>query len=317
MYAFLARRFLMAIPVTILMSAVTFAIFFVLPGDPAAAILGAGERVVDPEQYQRLRQSMGLERPIHVQYASWLSNALQGDMGASLRTQRAVTEAIWQRIPITLELTLLAMGVAALIGVTAGIVTAIRAGSPIDHLGTLVSLAGVAMPNFWFGVLLIYAFSIYLDVLPAAGYVRFTQDPVDNLRHMVMPTLVVALPAAAAITRHTRSALLTVLRDDYVTTAHAKGLSPRRVIVRHALRNALLPILTVIGVQVGELFGGAIIAESIFGIPGIGGLLLESITFRDFPVVQSLVLLLAVVVLMINSLTDVFYAFLDPRIRFR
>jgi len=299
------------------MSILSFAIFFVLPGDPAAAVLGAGERVVDQEQYARLREEMGLNRPLPVQYLAWLGDALRGDLGESLRTQRSVVETVWKRIPITLELTLISMTLAAVVGVSAGVAAAVKAGSVADHVGTFVSLAGVAMPSFWLGILLIYAFAIYLDLLPAAGYVPFTEDPVENLRHLILPALVVAPPATAMIMRQTRAALIEAMGHDYVTTARAKGLAPRRVITGHALRNAMLPVLTVIGLQIGDMFGGAVIAESIFAVPGVGGLLLDSITFRDFPVVQSLVLVLALVVLLVNLLADLLYGVLDPRIRYR
>lgn len=317
MSAFLIRRILMVVPVAVLMSMISFGMFYVLPGDAAAAILGAGERVVDQEQYRRLREDLGLNRPLPVQYVAWLSDALRGDLGQSPRTHRGVAETVWQRVPITLELTLLSMVLATAIGVSAGVVAAVRAGSLTDQAGTFLSLAWVAMPSFWFGILLIYAFAIHLKLLPAAGYVRLSQDPIDNLRHMVLPALVIAPPAAAMIMRHTRGALLEVLHNDYVLTAHAKGLAPRRVVGSHALRNAMLPVLTILGLQTGDIFGGAVIAESIFAVPGVGGLLLDSIHFRDFPVMQALVLMVALVVLAINLLTDVLYGVLDPRIRYR
>lgn len=316
MTTFLAQRLAQMIPVMLLVSAISFALTFLLPGDPARLILG-DQMASDEEAYQAIRRELGLDRPVPVQYLDWLGGTLRGDLGTSTRDRLPVVEGILERLPVTLELSALAMLLALAVALPAGVVSATRPNSRWDIGCSLFSLWGVAIPHFWLGILLIYAFAVFLRLLPPSGYVPFTEDPLLHLKHMVLPAVTLGIGLAAVIMRQVRSSLLEVLQQDYVVTARAKGLAARMVVMRHALKNALIPVVTVIGLQVGLLFGGAVITESIFSIPGLGRWAVDSILFRDFPVVQAVSLVMATGVLVTNLATDVAYAFIDPRIRHR
>lgn len=316
MTQYIAQRTLQMVPVLLLVSIISFALLFLLPGDPARLILGdaqAGNR----EAYEAVRKELGLDRPVPIQYLDWLGKTARGDLGKSTRDRQPVTEGLRDRIPVTLQLAALAMLLALVIALPAGIVSAVRPNSWWDRAFSLLSLTGVAIPHFWLGILLIYGLAVFARLLPPSGFVSFAENPGQNLAHLVLPAITLGLGIAAVIMRQTRSSLLEVMQQDYVTTARAKGLTTRLVVLRHALKNALIPIITVIGLQVGLLFGGAVITESIFSIPGLGRWAVDSILQRDFPVVQAVCLVMAAGVLLTNLLTDVIYAFADPRIRRR
>jgi len=242
---------------------------------------------------------------------------VRGDLGLSTRDRQPVVQGILERVPVTLELTFLGMLLALAIALPTGIISALKPGSRADIVGSLAAFAGIAIPHFWLGILLIYALAVVLRILPPSGYVPFSEDPVQNLIRMLMPAVTLGAGLAAVLMRQVRSSLLEVLHQDYMTTARAKGLGQRVVVLRHALKNGLIPVVTVIGLQIGILFGGAVITESIFSIPGIGRWAVDSITTRDFPVVQAVSLVLAIGVLLANLIADVTYAYIDPRIHYR
>jgi peptide/nickel transport system permease protein len=304
------------VPVIVLVSAIAFSLLFVLPGDPALAILGE-EQAKNQQLYQQLRAELGLDRPLPVQYVDWASKVVRGDLGTSTRTQLPVSQLLVQRIGPTVQLSAMAMLLGVLVAIPVGIISAVKPNSRSDVIGTVLAMIGASIPPFWLGLLLILLFALWLRWLPPSGYVPPTRDLGANLALMVMPTITLAGGIAAIVMRQTRSAMLEVLRQDYVTTARAKGLIERVVLTKHALRNALIPIVTIIGLEFGHLMGGAVITETIFSVPGVGRLAADSIFQRDFPVLQAVVLLLAFAVLLANLLTDIAYAWLDPRIRYR
>ena len=260
-----------------------------------------------PDSVAELRGRLGLDRPLHVQYAAFLSGAARGDLGMSLRTNERVTAAIAARLPATFELALAAMLVALVIAIPLGIIAAVWAGTGVDHAATTLALVGISMPNFWLGPLLAIVFSVGLGWLPVSGR--------GTLAHLVLPAITLGAPLAAVLARMTRASLIDELRELYVMAARARGLSAARVVLKHAFRNSLIPIVTVLGLQVGAVLTGAVITETIFAWPGVGRLLIQSIGFRDYPLVQGCILLIAVTYVSVNLLTDMAYAFLDPRIR--
>ncbi|MBK9344339.1 MAG: ABC transporter permease [Dehalococcoidia bacterium] len=316
MTAYIVRRMLQ-MPVVILM--VTFALFIImhlLPGDPIYAMIGESEASLDPEVIAELRAELGLDDPVLVQYLDWASDLVRGDLGRSFRDRSVVTGAITDRMPVTLQLGLLSLMVAICVGVPAGTIAAVKRNSPVDAIVTLFAMFGVAVPNFWFSMMLIWVFVVELRWLPASGFVGVWSDPLEAARHMALPVTALGLTLSGSIMRYTRSSVLEVLNQDYVRTARAKGLSQRTVIIRHALRNSLLPVATIIGLQLGSLLAGSIIIESMFALPGIGRLAIQSINGRDYPMLQGVVLLFTVTVLLVNLVTDISYAILDPRIRY-
>jgi peptide/nickel transport system permease protein len=271
---------------------------------------------LDPEAYTTVRKEFGLDRPIPVQYVMWLSKTLQGDLGRSLHTREPVLTIISTHLPRTLYLTLGAMLVSLLIAVPAGVVAALRRNSFLDTAATVSAMVGVAVPNFWLGVMCILFFGVTLGWLPVSGYVGVLEDPWMSLQHMLLPAVTLGTAIAAEVTRMTRSSLLEVLDRDYILTARAKGLREQSVILVHALKNALIPVVTIVGLQMGRLFGGAVVTESIFAVPGLGTLLVSGIFSRDFPIVQAVVLVMALAVLGCNLIVDLLYTWLDPRIRY-
>lgn len=315
MWAFLIRRLLLMTPVLFLVSLVSFGLIYVLPGDPALAMLGP-DQIANKQLYQALREQLGLNQPLPLQYLHWLTRLAHGDLGTSIRTSFPVSTLLLQSLGPTVQLSIMAMGIALAIALPVGIISAVRPGSPADILGTIGALAGVAVPDFWLGIMLIFVFSVTLRVLPPDGYVSPTKDLAQSLELMILPSVTLGTVLSAVIARQIRSAMLEVLQQDYVVTARAKGLRERFVVLRHAFRNALIPMLTVVGLQIGHLMGGVVIAETIFAIPGMGRLAVDSIFFRDFPVVQGVVLVMAVAVLVANFITDLLYAVVDPRIRY-
>lgn len=304
MHRYIFRRLLLLIPVMLGVSFLVFTIMFFTPGDPAKILLG--ERAPEAE-VQALRTQMGLDDPFFVQYGRFIFNALRGDLGRSLTTRRPAALELFARFPATMQLAAMGVLVAVLIGIPIGIVSATRQYSVFDGASMVLALIGVSMPNFWQGIMMVLLFSIVLRWFPSSGYGTFA--------HLIMPSLTIGTSSAATITRMTRSSMLEVVRQDYIRTARAKGLSERVVITRHALKNALIPIVTVIGLQFGYLLGGAVLTETIFSWPGVGRLMVDAIRQRDYPVVQGGVLLLALTFSVVNLLVDVLYAYIDPRIK--
>ncbi len=304
MHKYILRRVLLLLPVMLGVSFVVFTIMFFTPGDPAKIMLG--ERA-PAEEVALLRTEMGLDDPFIVQFANFVKNALRGDLGRSLVTKQPVSAEIWARFPATLQLSASAVLIAILMGIPIGIISATKQYSAFDMIAMVIALLGVSMPNFWQGMMMILLFSITIRVLPSGGY--------GTLAHLVMPALTIGTSAAAVITRMTRSSMLEVVRQDYIRTARAKGLSEKVVINRHALKNALIPIVTVIGLQFGALLGGAVLTESIFSWPGVGRFMVDAIRTKDFPSVQGGVLMLALAFSVVNLVVDILYAFIDPRIK--
>jgi peptide/nickel transport system permease protein len=309
---FIARRLLIAIPTLLLVSLFVFALQKLLPGDPVLAMAGE-ER--DPETLAFLREKYRLNDPIPVQYLTWLGNLLQGDLGISLRTNQPVLELIAQKLPVTIQLAIMAMIIAVAIGIPMGVLSAVKKGTAWDWVANAVALSGLSVPNFWLGILLILFVSVRLGWLPASGYVAFTEDPLRSLQTTIMPAFVLGTALAAALMRHTRSAMLGVLSTDYVRTARAKGLLERAVVLRHAFRNALVPIVTLSTLLFGELLAGAVLTEQVFTIPGFGKLIVDAVFTRDYAVVQGVVLCAAVGFILMNLLADVAYVLLNPRLR--
>jgi peptide/nickel transport system permease protein len=311
---FVGRRLLATAPLLLLVSVVVFSFVHVLPGDPAVLFLG---EEADPATLARFRTRLGLDRPLPLQYADWLSRALRGDLGRSLRTNQPVTEAILERLPVTLELLAAALAVSLAIAIPFGIVSAVRRNSGVDVASTVFALWGFSLPNFWLGIILIYVFGLLLRWFPSSGFVPLAESVTGNLRSLALPAVTLGTALAALVTRQLRSGMLEVLRQDYVRTAWAKGLDARRVVGKHALKNALLPVVTVVGLQVGALLGNTIVTESLFALPGVGRLMIDAIFSRDFFVVQGVILFLAVGYVLSNLAVDVLYSYLDPRIRLR
>ena len=311
MITFLIRRLGAAILTIFLASVVVFLGVRALPGDPAVVMAGESP---SPQAVAELRHELGLDKPLPVQYVRYLAEALHGNFGTSTQTGEAVSTVLAQRIPVTLELTILAMVVALVIGVGAGVVSAVRRGSVLDYLANGFGLFGLSVPHFWLGLLGVLALSVKLHLLPASGFVGLAEDPVANLQHMIMPVLVLGMGLAAVIMRQTRSALLTQLSADYVRTAVSKGMSRGRQIA-HGLRNSLTTVTTIVGLQLAGLISGAVITEQIFVIPGFGKLMVDAVAARNYPVIQGAVLVAVVGYVVINFLVDVSYAYLNPRVR--
>jgi ABC-type dipeptide/oligopeptide/nickel transport system permease component len=302
---YVARRVLSGVPTLWGVATVVFVMARLLPGDPARVIAGV---LASPEDVERIRQQMGLDKPLWVQYGNFLGSLLRLDLGTSAHTNAPVIEEIGSRLPYTIELAVVALVLAVTIGVLAGVAAALRRNTMLDLLISSFSVFGVSMPVYWLGLMMIIVFAIYLHLLPAAG--------ADEPTSIVMPAVTLALFSLGLIARMTRSSMLEVLGQDFVRTARAKGAPVRSVVFRHALRNALLPIMTVIGLQFGALLGGAVVTETVFSWPGVGRLLIDSIFFRDYPVVQGLVLMFGTTFVVVNLLVDLLYAYVDPRIHY-
>ena len=308
------RRLVPLIPVVLLATALVFVMVRLAPGDPALQQLGSrGAR--DPERVAALRAKLGLDQPIPVQYVIWLRYAATGDLGLSVKNREPVLDLIKPKLVATLQLIVAALLVAVSVAFVLGVIAAVRAGNWIDYLVRTFVVTGLAIPTYWLGLILVLVFAVGLKWFPVSGYTPFFEDPADNLRHLVLPALSLALFEAAFFTRFLRGGLLETLRQDYVRTAHAKGLSQAAVISGHALKNALIPMVTVLGLELGTLVGGVVVIEQVFGWPGIGWLALTAVKNRDYPLLQGIVLLVAVGVSVANLLADLTYTFLDPRLR--
>jgi peptide/nickel transport system permease protein len=312
MLKIIARRVFVAIPTLVLVTLIVFGLQKILPGDPLLTMAGE-ER--DPQVLAFLREKYRLDDPFHVQYLAWLGNVLTGDFGNSLRTGVPVSTLIAQKLPVTLQLAVMAIIMAMLIGIPAGIIAAVRKGTVTDYAANAVALSGMSIPNFWLGIILIMIVSVQWRLLPASGYVPLMEDPLQSLRTMLMPSFVLGTALAAYLMRHTRSAMLGVLTSDYIRTARAKGLLPKTVVLKHALRNALMPIVTLSTLLFGELLAGAVLTEQVFTIPGFGKLIVDAVFTRDYAVVQGVVLCTAVGFIFMNLIADVLYILINPRLR--
>jgi peptide/nickel transport system permease protein len=302
------------IPVLLGVSLVTFIIIRSIPGDPVQVLLGADRRTT-PEQIEAIRAAYGLDQSLPMQYLKWLGHVVTGDLGDSLRTRRPLTTELQLRLPVTIQLTLMAGIIAAIPALVFGIVAALKRNTGIDYATTLASLIGVSVPNFFLATLLVLVFSFWLKWLPPVGFRPFLDDPIQNLKTMILPAIALGLPLSAVLMRFVRSAVLEVLGQEYVRTARAKGIPRRQVLFRHVMPNAGIPILTIVGIQVAGLLGGTFIIEQIFGLPGVGRYVYEAIANRDYPVVQGVTLVLAFIFVLVSLLVDVLYAVLDPRLR--
>jgi len=311
---FLVRRAFISAVTLLIISLIVFTGVRMIPGDPARVLAGTE---ADAAGIEEIREKYGLNAPLPVQYLRWLGLAATGDLGESIRTRTPVAWMVATKLPITIELTCLSLLVALVIAIPAGVVAAVRRNTVWDVLASGVSLCGVSIPNFWLGIMLILLVSVRFGWLPASGFVPFAEDPLGNLERMLMPALVLGTGLAAVLMRQTRNAMIEVLSADYVRTARAKGLAQKAVVVRHALRNGLIPVVTILGLQMGALMGGAVVTEQIFVVPGFGRLIVEAVFTRDYPVVQGVVLITASSYVLINLLVDLSYSVLNPRIRIR
>jgi peptide/nickel transport system permease protein len=308
------RRLIATIPVLLLVTAGVFALIHLTPGDPIDAMMAES---VDDSVKRQLRSDLGLDRPLYLQYATWMGLLLQGDLGHSIRNREPVIENVGRRIKPSLQLAGFAMAISLLVATPIGILSAARRNSTLDRFGTSFALFGICMPNFLIALLLIFLFGVTLRWLPISGYVDPMEELWDGIRSLALPAITLGLALAAVITRTLRSSMLEALSEDYIRTARAKGLSDGAVIRRHALKNALIPVVTVLGLQLGTLIGGAVITEYVFALPGVGRLVVDAVFARDYPLVQGVVLLIAVGFILSNLMVDLLYGWIDPRIRHR
>jgi ABC-type dipeptide/oligopeptide/nickel transport system permease component len=312
MTRYIVRRLIFMVPVGFLVTVIAFTLLRLAPGDPV--LVFAGQEEHDPATLEQIRHSLGLDQPLPIQYIDWIGHAAHGDFGRSIRTRQPVREAIVERIPATLELSGAALLLSVALSLVIGTLSAVKHNSPLDLIATGFTVAGVSLPNFFLGLMLILLFGLVLRVFPPGGYAPFINDPIENLRRLVLPAITLATASTAVNMRQIRSSLLDVFSQDYIRTARAKGLSSTRVIVGHALKNGLIPVVTLIGLQIGALIEGAVITESIFFWPGVGRLVVDSIGGRDYPVVQAIVMMSALTYMVSTLLVDIVYGYLDPRI---
>jgi peptide/nickel transport system permease protein len=310
--AYIVRRLLLLFPVLLIVGIITFALLHIAPGDPASMFLG---RDATPEQKEALRQQLGLDEPILVQFAEWFWGVLHLDFGESLFIGKPVSEALLERAQPTVLLAVYSVLISVVIALPAGVLAAVRPNSILDRFLMVFSISGAAIPGFFFGILLILLFAVTLDWLPSGGYEDLTVDPVEHARHMILPCFALGFAGAGLLARLVRSTMLDTLNEEYVRTAYAKGLRQRHIAIFHALRNALIPIVTVIGILLATTLGGAVVIETVFNIPGMGRLLVQSVSRRDFPVVQGAVMTVAAIEVLVMLLVDILYVFIDPRIR--
>jgi peptide/nickel transport system permease protein/oligopeptide transport system permease protein len=305
MLQYVIKRLLSIIPVLIGISLLLFFMLRMLPGDPAQVLAGL---MATPDEVELIRHQLGLDRPVHVQYAFFLGRLARFDLGRSARTQNPVTEEIWARLPNTLLLAVVAITLACLFGIPAGIISAVRPYTWLDYVVTSTAIFGISMPVFWLGLMLVVVFAVWLQWLPAGG--------TGTWRHVILPSFTLAAFVVAFIARMTRSSMIEVLSQDYTTTARSKGLKEQVVVIKHALKNALIPIITVVGLQFGMLLGGAVLTETVFAWPGVGRLIVDSILARDYPVIQGAILVFGLLYILVNLVVDLLYAYVDPRIRY-
>lgn len=312
MLELVVRRLLGALPLLFVVSIIVFLLMELVPGDPALTL--AGEEAT-PEQLAAIRDRLGLDRPVHERYGTWVAGAAKGDLGTSLFSSLRVTDAILPRIPVTLSLTFGAVVVSMLLGVPAGVIAAVRPRGIVDRTVTALASIGLAVPTFWLGLILILVFSRQLGLLPPTGYVPFTEDPIGWARSMIMPSVALGTAGSAAIARQTRSALVEVLQRDYIVASLARGLSRGRVIAKHGLKNAAIPVLTILGLQLVSLLSGSVIVEQVFALPGLGALAISAVARRDVLMIQGVVVLAALIVVAVNLVVDLLYGYVNPKVR--
>ena len=314
---YLIRRIILMAPTILIVTFLVFLLLFLSPGDPVLMLVPIDEIAgMTDDEMDRLRSELGLDRPFYVQYADWLFHVFQGDLGRSIHMRRPVVDLLATRFPVTLELALLSVLVASVVAIPIGVYAAVKPGSVGDFVGNIIALIGVSAPNFWVALILIVVFAVHLRWLPAGGFARISDDPVRHIERMILPVITLSTALMAVTMRLTRSSMLEVLNEDYVRTARSNGLGQRRIVFVHALKNALIPVVTTIGLQIGRILGGTIVIEIIFSFPGMGKLMLDAIFGRDFPIVQGSVLLITFAYMGINLIVDLIYAFIDPRIRY-
>lgn len=313
MRKYIINRFIVAIPVLILVSLIVFSLIHLIPGSPVDFIF-AEQHVTDPQVRAQFEEYLGLNKPLYVQYVNWVSKILQGDFGESIFYRRKNIDLIWERFPATILLTLVSAILAVVIAIPAGVISAVKRHTFADYAAMLLALFGVSLPHFWLGILLILAFSLYFPILPSSGYVASLKAPLETIKHLILPSLTLGTGMAAVVARMTRSEMLEEAGKEYVRTARAKGVPERAVIFKHILKNTMVPVITVIGVHLGRLLGGAVIVEYVFGWPGIGGLVVDAVYSRDYPLIQGLILVFAVVFIGINFVVDILYKYVNPRI---
>ncbi len=311
---YIVNRLIVMIPVLFLVSVIVFSLIHFIPGNPVDFIF-AELKVTDPEARLQLERSLGLDKPLPIQYITWMGKILRGDFGESIFYRRSNFEIIRERFPATLLLTTISMFIAVILAIPAGVFAAIKRHTWGDYMAMILALFGISVPHFWLGILLILTFSLYFPILPSSGYVLSLKEPLKTLSHFILPALTLGTGTAAVVARMTRSEMLEEINKEYVRTARAKGVPERAVIFRHTLKNALVPTLTVIGLLFGRLLGGAVIVEYIFAWPGIGGLMIDAIYSRDYPLIQVLILLFALVFIGVNFFIDILYKYVDPRIK--
>ena len=313
MRQYIINRLLILFPVLFLVSVIVFSLLHMIPGDPVDFIF-ATEDLTDPSVREDFERILGLDKPLHIQYLVWLGGVLIGDFGESIHYQRSNMELIVERFPATILLTIFSTVVSILISIPAGVIAAIRRNSASDYTAMSFALLGISIPNFWLGILLILAFSLYFPILPSSGYEASLTSPLTTLSYLILPSITLGTGMAAIVARMTRSEMLEEIGKEYVRTARAKGLAERRVIFKHTLKNALVPVLTVIGLQFGRLLGGTVIVEHVFAWPGVGSLVVGAVYGRDYPLVQALILIFAVIFVVVNFFVDILYKYANPRI---
>ncbi len=318
MQAYIIKRFLLFVPTLLMATLIVFVILRLMPGDPALMKLTGetGEADFTQEQLDAMRAKLGTDRPLYVQYGSWIWGMLQLDFGMSLFYEDDVSKDLAQKVPITLELTILALLLANVVAIPLGVISAIKQDSLIDYVSRIITISGVALPNFWVGIMMIFFLVLLFDWIPPIGYVNLWEDPWTNLKQLIFPALALGFYNMAFVARITRSSMLEVYREDYIRTARSKGLAEKLVILRHALKNALLPVVTVSGYEFGRLLAGTIVIENIFLVPGMGLLLIDSIFHRDYTTVQAVIVVTTLSVLLLNLFLDIAYGWLNPRVRF-
>lgn len=313
MLNFLLRRFVTTIPIILFITVAVFSVMQILPGDPTLTILG---EEATPAARAALRERMGLNRPVHIQYLSWFGGILQGDLGRSLVDNTPVVRAVKLAFPVTLQIAIVSLVISISIGVPLGIIAAVKRGGFFDTLSSILALSSISIPAFWAGLLLMYFAALKLGWFPSSGFVRFNENPLSSLHHSILPAVALALRPIGVFMRMTRSSMLEVIKSDYVRTARAKGVREQTVTMRHALRNALIPLFTLIGLEFSSLLGGVVVIDTVFAVPGFGRLIYSAFLRFDFVMMQSLMVLFAAIVIVTNLLTDISYSFLDPRIRY-
>jgi peptide/nickel transport system permease protein len=310
---YILKRLLVTIPVLFGMSLLVFSLIHMVPGDPARVMLGL---TATPENIKTLRDQLGLDRPLWQQYLDWVWNILHGDLGTDFRSHEPLTDMLLARLPVTLELTVLAVIISVLIAIPLGVLAAARRRGPADVAGSAISLVGISVPDFWLGVMLVLVVAVRWKWLPPSGYRPLSDGVIDNLRYMALPAITLAISMSAVLMRTTKAAMIEVLEQDFIKFTRAKGLRERLVIYKHALRNASIPIVTVLGLQFGYLLGGAVIVETMFSLPGIGRMTLNAVNTRSYPIVQGGVLVIGLLFMLVNLVTDLLYALLNPRVKY-